>query len=221
MIKAILFDFNGVLLQDREWHEEALNELSRFLNNRELTKDEIENHVHGTTPQDSLAYILGHTPNDEELKEYLDRKESLYQQIALNQKEEFKLTQGSVDLFEMLRENGIKMTIATSSPLVLVDFYYKYLDLEKWFPFKDIVFNDGTFPGKPAPDIYLKAADKLNVDIKDCLVVEDAKSGVESARRAGVSKVIFLINEGNRKTIEEVKVDKIINSFKDITIEDL
>jgi len=166
MIKAVLFDFNGVLLQDRKWHEEAWNELSKSLRGKELNKEDFEQYVHGRIPKDTFGFLLDHSPSSEELKKYTEQKEGLYQRIALNNGDELKLSPGAIELFEILDENNIKKTIATSAPLINFKFYYKYLGLKKWFPFQDIVFDDGTFLGKPAPDIYLKAAKKINVNIK-------------------------------------------------------
>lgn len=219
MIKAVIFDFNGVLLQDRKWHEEAWNELSKYLRNKKLDQGEFEHHVHGRTTKDTLAYLLGHPASPQELKDYLDKKESLYQKIALSSGDEFQLTPHATELFKILDENNIRKTIATSSPLINVKFYYQHLNLGRWFPFQDIVFDDGTFPGKPAPDIYLKAAKNINVDIKDCVVFEDAKSGVESAKKAGAGKIIFLMNNDNQETAKKLNVDKIIRNFNEIKVE--
>lgn len=220
MIKAVIFDFNGVLLQDRKWHEEAWNELSKSVRNKELDQDEFEHHVHGRTTKDTLAYLLGHPASPKELKDYLDNKEGLYQKIALSSGDEFQLTPHATELFKLLDENNIRKTIATSSPLINVKFYYQHLNLGRWFPFQYIVFDDGTFPGKPAPDIYLKAAKNINVDIKDCVVFEDAKSGVESAKKAGAGKIIFLANNDNQETTKKLNVDKVIRSFNEIKVED-
>jgi HAD superfamily hydrolase (TIGR01509 family) len=221
MIQAVLFDFNGVLLQDSTWHEEAWNELSIYLRGNKLTETECATHIHSRTPQDSLSYILGHAASFEEKQKYLDRKETLYQKIALAHTEEFQLTFDAKEFFTRLESAEIKKTIATSSPLVLVQFYYKYLGLEQWFPFEEIIFNDGTFPGKPAPDIFKKAAKKLDVDISNCIVVEDAKSGIDSARAAGAGKVFLFLNGNNTTLADHVQVDKIIRNFSEITQNDL
>ncbi len=221
MIKAVLFDFNGVLLQDRKWHEQAWNELSKYLRNKEITQSEFEQHIHGRTAQDTLNFLLNNKASEEEKRSYLKRKEGLYQKIALKDKANFKLTQGATELFGLLEKNKIKKTIATSSPLVNVKFYYMHLALAKWFPFKDIVFDDRTFSGKPAPDIYLKAANKLHVDINNCVVIEDAKSGVESAQKAGAGKIIFLVNKDNEETAKRVKVYKVVRNFNDLKLKDL
>lgn len=221
MIKGVLFDFNGVLLLDTKWHEEAWDDLSLYLRNRPLTTEESAEYVHGRTPVDTLTFLLGKTPNDEEKKILLDRKETLYQKVCIRHGDEFKLSPGATELLALLETNGIKKTIATSSPQVNVKFYYKHLGLEKWFPFDNTVYGDGTFPGKPAPDIFLKASDRIGVMPHDCLVVEDAGSGIAAAKAAGVQKIILLLTDDNKGIEEKVQVDKIVSTLADIKTSDL
>jgi beta-phosphoglucomutase-like phosphatase (HAD superfamily) len=71
-----------------------------------------------------------------------------------------------------------------------VQFFFENLNLDKWFKLEEVVYNDGTIQGKPKPDIYLKAADMINVNISDCVIFEDAKSGIEAAKRAGAGKIV-------------------------------
>ena len=73
-----------------------------------------------------------------------------------------------------------------------VEFYIKEFKLEKWFDIDKIVYSDGTIPGKPAPDIFLIAANKLGLNPKDCVVVEDAIAGIEAAKSAGIGKIIAI-----------------------------
>ncbi len=221
MIKGVLFDFNGVLLLDTKWHEEAWNDLSLFVRKTPITQEESAIYIHGRTPKDTLEFLLGRPATPEESKELLDRKETLYQEVCLIHKDEFKLSAGGIKLFELLEQNSIKKTIATSSPKVLIDFYYKHLNLENWFPFVSTVYSDGSFPGKPAPDIFIKAAHNLGLAPQDCLVIEDAGSGVQAAKAAGVSKIILLVTDDNRHAAQSLEVDKKVASLSDITLKDL
>lgn len=220
MIKGVLFDFNGVLLLDTKWHMEAWNDLSEFVRGTSMTDDEAHEQVHGRTPGDTLKYLLGKEPTEDEKRDLLDRKETLYQEVCLRHEKDFSLSPGAVELFGLLESNGIRKTIATSSPLVNVKFYYEHLGLEKWFPFENIVYADGTFPGKPAPDVFLKAADKIQIPINECMVVEDAGSGVAAAKAAGVRKIALLLTEDNKGTEQKVEVDKIVRNLVEITLND-
>jgi beta-phosphoglucomutase len=221
MIKGVLFDFNGVLLLDTKWHMEAWNDLSQLLRGKPMTEEESHNEVHGRTPDDTLKYLLGRNPNSEEKKNLLDRKETLYQEVCLRHGKEFALSPGATGLLQLLEKEGVGKTIATSSPLVNVKFYYDNLGLEQWFPFESIVYADGTFPGKPAPDIFLRAAKNIDALPKECMVIEDAASGVAAAKAAGIKRIILLSTEDNKGTEIKVSVDKVIHKLSEITEDDL
>lgn len=79
--------------------------------------------------------------------------------------------------------------------------------------------DDGGFAGKPAPDIYLLAAKKLNVDPKDCLVIEDSKSGIESAFAAGIGKTIALGPKHKHKELSLLPgVDEVVENLGQVKI---
>ncbi len=83
------------------------------------------------------------------------------------------------------------MTIATGSEINNLNFYFssEKLGLRRWFDKELVVYDDDTFPGKPEPDVYLRAAAKIGVDPSRCAVFEDSFSGVRAARAAGVAYV--------------------------------
>lgn len=139
---AIIFDFNGVILWDREWHEAAWNELSMKLRHKPFTKQESEEHIHGRVPEATLAFLLQGAQNTKGMNKLLREKEGLYQKIALASPK-FKLSPGAEKLFNTLQARGIRQTIATSSPFLHVSFYYRHLDLAKWFPLRNIVYSNG------------------------------------------------------------------------------
>lgn len=109
------------------------------------------------------------------------------------------------------------MTIATMSEKPNVDFFIEQFKLEKWFDLDKIVYADGTIPGKPAPDIYIKAAEKLRLATKDCIVVEDAVSGIEAARAAGAGKIIAIASMESVELYKQIPcVSQIIKHFDEI-----
>lgn len=98
-----------------------------------------------------------------------------------------------------------------------VEFFIETFNLKKWFDVDKIVYDDGTMPGKPAPDIYLRAAKKLNLAPKDCVVIEDAVSGIESARAAGIGKIIAIASMESIDLYKNIPaVSQIIKNFDEI-----
>jgi beta-phosphoglucomutase-like phosphatase (HAD superfamily) len=110
----------------------------------------------------------------------------------LDQGEEFKLSPGAVDLLVFLIAHQIPRTITTASEKTNLDFFVDHLHLDRWFDPSLIVYDDGTRPGKPAPDIYLQAARYLGLAPAQCVVVEDSRSGIEAAHAAGIGHVVAL-----------------------------
>lgn len=189
---GVLFDFNGVLLLDSHLQEQAWQQMARELRGRELSAHEVRHVVHGRTNRDILAHLLGRGPSAAELAELADQKEAAYRAGCLAAEDAFRLAPGAEPLLDRLRAAGVPRAIATSSPRANVDFFVAHLGLERWIPREAIVFDDGSFPGKPAPDIYRIAAARLQLPPSACVVIEDAVSGVEAARRAGCGRVIAI-----------------------------
>ena len=80
-----------------------------------------------------------------------------------------------------------------------------------------IVYADGTLPGKPAPDIYIKAAEKLGLKPEECIVVEDAISGIEAAKSAGIGKIIAIASMESKDLYKNIPaVSQIIENFDQI-----
>ncbi|QRK10077.1 HAD family phosphatase [Archangium violaceum] len=190
--KGVIFDFNGVLFWDSHLQERAWRELSAEVRGTPFTDEEMRLHVHGRINAYTLSYLLGRTLTPVEEQSLTQRKEGAYRRLCLVDREAFRLSPGAQELLESLRRRGIPRTIATSSPRVNLDFFIEHLSLGRWFNSADILYDDGTFPGKPAPDIYLKAAARLGLAPADCVVVEDAVSGIVAACRAGIGCIVAL-----------------------------
>lgn len=197
---GVLFDFNGVLFWDSHLQEMAWSELAIEVRGTPFTDDEMLHQVHGRTTPNNLEYMLGRLPSDRELADLSDRKEQAYRRICLA-RGACVLSPGATALLDTLAEASIPFTIATSSPRSNVDFYIEQFALERWFDVNLIVYDDGTFPGKPAPDPYQRAAKTLGLVPSDCAVVEDAVSGIEAARRAGVGEIIALGPEEQHRAL--------------------
>lgn len=199
--EAFIFDFNGVLFWDTHLHDSAWRQYSKKLRGTELTDEEMIHEVHGKTNKDVLEYLTG-SPLDEEMLEYhIESKESMYRKLCLDNKDEFKLAPGAIEFLNYIKQQEVKRTIATSSEIGNVKFFFQYLDLAEWFDFDLVAYDDGEVPGKPEPDLYLIAAQKLSVNPADSLVVEDSRSGVASAHNAGIGTIVAI---GPKETHKEL-----------------
>lgn len=218
--KGIIFDFNGTLFWDSEKHLEAWREFSTRVRDHAFTDDEMREYMFGRTNEDILAYLIGKKPSAELVDKLGREKEAVYRQMCRDDSENTHLAPFAEDFLDYLKENHIPRTIATMSDKDNVDFYIEEFNLEKWFDVDKIVYSDGTIKGKPAPDIYEIAAEKLCLRPQDCVVVEDAVSGIESAASANIGKVVAIASMEPVEFYEKIPyVNQVItdfSSFEDI-----
>lgn len=215
--KGIIFDFNGTLFWDSHLHKETWREYSRILRGTPFSDDEMLKYMFGRTNEQIIRYAIGKQPTAEMVEKYGQEKEALYRQMCLQDPENFHLAQGVVEFLDFLKENNLPRTIATMSDIGNVNFYFEHFNLEKWFDFDKVVYSDGIIPGKPAPDIYQIAAGKLGLTPQECIVVEDAISGIEAARDANIGKIIAICSEEGPELYQSIPcVDTIINNFDEI-----
>ena len=210
--KGVIFDFNGTLFFDNDKHILAWGEISKILRGRGITEEELLEHFNGVPNQKIVSYLLGREGTREELVKYSELKEEFYRKFCLEDQEKFHLVDGVVEFFEYLKEQKIPFTIASASIKANIDFFVKEFELAKWISPNDIVYDDGTYENKVS--MFLDAAEKLKVDIKECMIVEDSVSGICSGNAAGCSNIV-VVDSSNRA--EEYKdlpgVVKVIKDF--------
>lgn len=217
MYKGIIFDFNGTLFFDSEKHQEAWREFSKRLRDHAFTDEEMRDYMFGRTNEDIIAYLIGKKPSPELVESFAKEKEAVYRDMCRKDYENTKLAPGAIEFLDYLQGNNLPHTIATMSEKDNVDFYIEEFKLAKWFDIDKIVYSDGTLPGKPAPDIYIRAAEKLNLKPEECIVVEDAVSGIESARAAGIGKIIAIASMESEDLYKKIPaVSQIIKNFNEI-----
>ncbi len=216
-MQGIIFDFNGTLFFDSHMHYEAWRIYSKKLRGREFTDDEMRKYMFGRTNADIIEYAIGEKPSLELVEKLAKEKETMYRKMCLNDKAHFVLSPGAENFLDYLKEKNIPRTIATMSEWDNVEFYIKEFKLEKWFNLEKIVYSNGKIPGKPAPDIYEIAAKNLNLNPKDCIVVEDAISGINAAYSANIGMIIAIASVESDSLYKEIPyVNQIIHNFDEI-----
>lgn len=216
-ISGVIFDFNGTLFWDSDKQELAWRRFAEKLCNRKISDDEFKMYFHGRTNSSIIEYLTGEKPDKETLDRLTQEKEEIYRGLCKQDTDNFKLAPGAVELLDFLHNNNIPITIATASEITNVKFFIKEFNLDKWFDTSKIVFDDGTFKGKPEPDIYLKAADKINISPNKCLVIEDAISGITAAKRANIGKIIAIVPKDKHDEFSKIDgVSQVIETFNEI-----
>ena len=187
-----------------------------ILRGYEFTDEEMRDKMFGHTNEDIIEYAIGKKPDKAMVEKYAKEKESLYRKRCLLDPENFKLAPGAIEFLDYLKENNIPRTIATMSEWDNVEFYIKEFELAKWFDIDKIVYSNGKIPGKPAPDIFMIAAEKIGLNPCDCVVVEDAIAGIKSAESAGIGKIIAIASMEPVEFYKQINaVEKIIKDFNE------
>lgn len=215
-VKGLLFDFNGTLFFDSDCHIEAFNRCFEIYNVKKLDRPFMINNIFGRTNE--AIFKAHYRPNatDSETAQFAAIKEKAYMDICLATPEKLKLCDGAEDMFDYLKEHSIPYCIATGSPPENVEFYFEHLGLGRWFTYENIVYTDGTFVGKPAPDCYRLAAARLGLRAEDCAIFEDGTSGILAANAAGAEKVIGIWEEGLPSPLTDTThVDEIHHDLSD------
>lgn len=212
MVKGVIFDFNGTMVFDGHLHERAWVEMIHK-HNEAIGAEEIIDFIHGRTNDVILRHFIGELSNDE-IDHLALEKELEYQRLV--REEELWYVEGLESLLDKLVAEKIPFTIATASPKVNVDFYFDYFELGRWFEYEAVVYDDGSFLGKPDPTIYKKAAESLELEPIDCMVLEDARAGIESANRAGIGQVVVMVSSKEQQeayAASDLSFEGMIDSF--------
>lgn len=211
---GVIFDFNGVLLWDSHLQEAAWARFARTLRSAPFTPAEMRVHMHGRPNRYVLEYLTGTVLRQEEIAELAAAKEQLYRELCLEQGSAFTLSPGASALLDWLAAQHLPRAIATSSEQNNVAFFVNHLRLATWFDPSVIVYDDGQLPGKPAPDIYLRAAAQLHLPPSACVVIEDAQSGIAAAHAAGIGHIIALGPSNNHDQLTQLAgVTTVISSL--------
>lgn len=211
---GVIFDFNGTLFNDSDKQERAWQQFSEKEFHKSITQEEFFNYVHGRNNDFIMEYLSERPLTENQISNLVEEKESIYRQLCKNDKFHFHLASGAVRLLDDLKSRQIPRTIATASRKTNVDFYITSFHLKKWFDPDKIIYDDGTIPGKPNPDFYIRASQAINIPVQDCIVIEDAVSGIVSAHNAGIGKVIAICPESKKEVFGRMpEVFDIISNF--------
>ncbi|REG90520.1 HAD family hydrolase [Algoriphagus antarcticus] len=183
MLKAVIFDMDGVICHTNPFHSIAFQ---HFFAKRNLnpTEAEYQEHMYGKNNGYILSHFLGRKIEGEELMLLEDEKESLFREIY---KSEVDPILGFMDFFAMLKSQGLFTAVATSAPRANLDLIIGTLGVGNQMQSK--LASEDVSKHKPDPEVYMKSAAKLGVDPAHCLVFEDSFSGASAGLNAGMKVV--------------------------------
>lgn len=210
MLKAVIFDMDGVIIDSEPTHMKLENEAYKKLG-IDVSTDEHHSFV-GTTSYYMWEVLKNKYKLNQTLEELVDYDRNIYFKYLVSDECEIILINGVKELIKDLHENGVKLAIASSSPLNVIEAVAKKFKIEQYF--EAFVTGDFVKKSKPEPDIFIFASEKLGVNPRNCVVIEDSHNGVLAAKKAGMKCVG--INSDHEGSQDISMADLVINSFKEV-----
>lgn len=188
MIKAVVFDMDGVIFDSEKLYRKHWMITGNEYNIPEITMKELCNRIAGATKEHNEKLMKSYFGQNFDYNTFRGKTmERMDEDIRRNG---LDLKPGVKELFGFLKESGIKMGLATSTIQQRAERNLKNAGILE--EFDRIVYGGNVPNGKPAPDIYLRACEELGVEPNEAMGVEDSINGVKSASAAGLYTVMVI-----------------------------
>jgi HAD superfamily hydrolase (TIGR01509 family) len=211
---GVIFDFNGVIVDDYPIQKQAWDEISTLVRGKACTDEEMTDSIRGVPSRDTIARFMQDTGKNQDIDQLVKQKHDTVRDSYLASPL-FCLAPGLENFLDELKRSSVPLAIATSSTKEGIEFSFKRLDLARWFKMENVIYNDGTYPCKPAPDPYIRAADALHLKPEDCIVFEDAVAGIRSAYEAGMRRVVAV---GSKERLKKLThLPGVVAGIRDFT----
>ena len=189
MISAIIFDMNGVIIDDEWIHSLAFQEVLKGYD-VDITEEDYDKYSLGIPADASFENIIKAFDLDLDvtIEELVEKERVSYNRLVEGK---MKAVPGVIETIKKLSQK-YKIALATSSKLEEAENVLSHFKIKKYFD--EIITVDDVKNGKPDPEIYLLAAKRLGVPVEECVVFEDAAHGVEAAKAAGMRVIGITTN---------------------------
>ena len=209
--KADIWDMDGVIADTASYHFKAWQEVfhGRGVN---YTEGDFRRNF-GKRNDSIIRDILGEETPQSEVDTITREKEETFRKVI---GQDIKPFPGAVELLKSLREHGFRLALASSAPIENIRIITEGLGIDNYF--HSIVTGRDVAEGKPSPQGFLLAAQKLGVEPKDCIVIEDAIAGVTACNRAGMRCIAVTNTHPGEKLAE---ADLVVDSLGEVAVDDL
>ena len=208
MFKALIFDMDGVLIDSEPLHKKIEQDILKELGVNVSLEEHFKFASIGKVMWDIMRKRYGF--NKEVTTDELHKEKEKRYIKALTSKPILPID-GLKELVTYAKEKGLLLAVASSASIFNINLVLKAIGLEQFF---DLIVSGEQVPrNKPYPDIYLKTAELLKLDVKECAVVEDSANGVMSAKAAGMYCIGFRnLSSGNQ---DISPADVIVDSLRE------
>lgn len=207
-MKAVIWDMDGVIIDSEPLHFEIDIQTMNYLG-AQITKEQLERFVGMTNPE-MWTIIKGEYGIAQTVIEIIEHQ--LSAKIHALSEMDIMPIDGVKELILDLKSRNIPMGIASSSPRLFIEEVLEKFQIREYFDC--IVSGEEVKQGKPAPDVYLEAAQLLGVKPHECIVIEDSRNGIKAAKAARMKCIGYVnVNSGNQ---DLSAADRVVQSINDI-----
>ncbi|ARR01039.1 HAD family hydrolase [Campylobacter porcelli] len=194
-IKAVIFDMDGVLIEAKDWHYEALNKALKIFG-MEISRYEHLTTFDGLPTKDKLKMLTITKGLPQGLHSFLNELKQLYTMELVHTL--CKPTFCHEYALSKLKSEGYKMAVCSNSIKNTIEVMMQKAALDGYLDF--YISNQDVTKGKPDPEMYNKAIARFGLSPKECLIVEDNENGIKAARASGAN--VMIVSEVNYDNIK-------------------
>jgi HAD superfamily hydrolase (TIGR01509 family) len=209
MIRTVIFDMDGVIIDSEPIHFKMENEMFQELKIN-VPYEEHCSYV-GTSSQNMWEIIARKYSLTIDVKQLVKKQHALYMAYLLNEKE-LRPIPGVVELIQGLYRDYFKLVLASSSYMEVIEVVLSKLNLSNYFIAK--VSGTELANSKPHPEIFIQSAKLANSEAEECMVIEDSQNGITSAKAAGMKCIGFA--NPNSGVQDLGNADLVIHSFSEL-----
>lgn len=209
--KAVIWDMDGVIADTALYHLQAWQEVL-LKKGVHFTEKDFQKSF-GQRNEEIIRKVLGEEISQDEIDLIAIDKEESFRRIV---RPNLKILPGVIELMKALIESRFKMALASSTAMENIRLLTEGLGIDRCF--QSIVSAEDVTEGKPSPQVFILAAERLGVEPRNCIVIEDAVAGVTAAKRAGMS-CLAITNTHPQKSLAEA--DLVLNTLEAVTVEDI
>lgn len=212
MIKTVIFDMDGVIVDTEPVHHYAYNEHFKQLN-IEITP-EIYASFTGNSTKNIFEKLKAHFNLEQDVQTLVETKRNLFND-AFDKKEDLYLLDGVEDLIKELHQKGMQLVLASSSAKVTINRIFNRFNLHQYFT--HIVSGEDFPKSKPHPAIFEHAAFLSETPRENCIVIEDSTNGILAAKAAGIYCIGY--DSVNSKMQDYSNADEVISHFNELSFD--
>ena len=212
VMKAVIFDMDGVLIDSQPYHFKA--DIDTMAEYGVIKDQKFYEAFAGTLTDNRMRTLRDMFGLDVPAEELIEKREKMILDIMAN--EDIKPVSGIPELLRSIKALGLKTAVASSSGIELIKLVLDRLGIAVYFD--SITSGNDVKRGKPSPDIFLLAAERIGVNPRDCFVVEDSENGVKAAKSAGMKALGYINPTSGYQCLD--MADAVTDDFRKVDIND-